>query len=144
MDWRQTGFVMPVADVLRLQEYRDRRSTRLRLALALHRGDARKHQVFEHLVEIAELAGADRAAAVWVYEHGSPLIPPYVVVDQLSSRPRRAFAYEPLVEAWQLGIPGARDRPAEPAASIPATFAVALGSDGTRAWFVVADSIMPR
>jgi tetratricopeptide (TPR) repeat protein len=135
---------MPVADVLRLQQYRDRRSTRLRLAQALHRGDARKNQVFEHLVEIAELAGADRAAAVWVDEHGSPLIHPYVVVDQLSSRPRRAFAYEPLVEAWQLGIPGARDRPAEPAASIPATFAVALGSDGTRAWFVVADSIMPR
>ncbi len=135
---------MPVADVLRLQEYRDRRSTRLRLAQALHRGDARKHQVFEHLVEIVDLAGADRAAGVWVDEHGSPLIHPYVVVDQLSSRPRRAFAYEPLVEAWQLGIPGARDRPAEPAASVPATFAVALGSDGTRAWFVVADSIMPR
>jgi tetratricopeptide (TPR) repeat protein len=135
---------MPVADVLRLQEYRDRRSSRLRLASALQRGDQRRHEVFEHLVEIADLAGADRAAAVWVDEHGSRLIHPYVVVDQLSGRPRRAFAFEPLAEAWQLGIPGARDRPAEPAASIPATFAVALGSDGTRAWFVVADSVMPR
>jgi tetratricopeptide (TPR) repeat protein len=135
---------MPVADVLRLQEYRDRRSSRLRLANALQRRDSRKLEVFEHLVEIADVAGADRAAAVWVDEHGSRLIHPYVVVDQLSGRPRRAFAYGPLAEAWQLGIPGARDRPAEPAASIPATFAVALGSDGTRAWFVVADSLMPR
>jgi tetratricopeptide (TPR) repeat protein len=135
---------MPVADVLRLQEYRDRRSGRLRLASALQRGDPRKHEVFEHLVEIADLAGADRAAAVWVDEHGSRLIHPYVVVDQLSGKPRRAFAFEPLAEAWQLGIPGARDRPAEPAASVPATFAVALGSDGTRAWFVLADSVMPR
>jgi tetratricopeptide (TPR) repeat protein len=135
---------MPVADVLRLQEYRDRRSSRLRLANALQRRDSRKLEVFEHLAEISELAGADRAAAVWVDEHGSRLIHPYVVVDQLSGRPRRAFAYEPLAEAWQLGIPGARDRPAEPAAAIPATFAVALGSDGTRAWFVVADSLMPR
>ena len=39
---------MPVADVLRLQEYRDRRSSRLRLAGALQRGDPRKHEVFEH------------------------------------------------------------------------------------------------
>jgi tetratricopeptide (TPR) repeat protein len=135
---------MPVADVLRLQEYRDRRSARLRLSQALHAADRRKHEVFRNLSEIAELTGADRAAAVWVDELGSRLIHPYVVVDQLSARPRRAFAYEPLSEAWQLGVPGARDRPAEPAAAIPATFAVALGSDGTRAWFVVADAVVPR
>jgi tetratricopeptide (TPR) repeat protein len=135
---------MPVADVLRLQEYRDRRSARLRLSHALHSGDRRKHEVFENLVEVAELAGADRAAAVWVDERGSRLIHPYVVVDQIAARPRRAFAYEPLAEAWQLGVPGARDRLAEPATSVPATFAVALGSDGTRAWFVVADSVVPR
>jgi tetratricopeptide (TPR) repeat protein len=129
---------MPVADVLRLQEYRDRRSSRLRLSHALHGADRRRNEVFRNLSEIAELTGADRAAAVWVDELGSRLIHPYVVVDQLSARPRRAFAYEPLSEAWQLGVPGARDRPAEPAAAVPATFAVALGSDGTRAWFVVA------
>lgn len=135
---------MPVADVLRLQEYRDRRSARLRLSQALHSADLRKQEVFDSLVEIAELAGADRAAAVWVDEHGSRLIHPFVVVDQLSGRPRRAFAFEPLAEAWQLGVPGARDRLAEPAAYVPATFAVALGSDGTRAWFVVADSVTAR
>jgi tetratricopeptide (TPR) repeat protein len=135
---------MPVADVLRLQEYRDRRSSRLRLSHALHGADRRRNEVFRNLSEIAELTGADRAAAVWVDELGSRLIHPYVVVDQLSARPRRAFAYEPLSEAWQLGVPGARDRPAEPAAAVPATFAVALGSDGTRAWFVVADAVVPR
>jgi hypothetical protein len=79
---------MPVAEVLRLQEYRDRRSARLRLSQALHAADRRKHEVFRNLSEIAELTGADRAAAVWVDELGSRLVHPYVVVDQLSARPR--------------------------------------------------------
>jgi tetratricopeptide (TPR) repeat protein len=135
---------MPLSNVLRLQDYRDRRSNRLRLGQALYRADSRREAVFEHLVEVAELVGADRAAAVWVDEHGTGLIHPYVVIDHLSARPRRAFATQPLREAWHLGVPSALDAPAVPATAIPATFAVALGSDGTRAWFVVADSIAPR
>ena len=135
---------MPAVSVLRLEEYRDRRSTRLRLADALHRADPRRHAVFNHLVEVSEFAGADRAAAVWVDEHGSGLVHPYVVVDHLNGRPRRMFAPEPLRGAWQLGVPSAYDFPAVGATATPATFAVALGSDGTRAWFLVADSIMPR
>lgn len=135
---------MPVGSVLRLEEYRDRRSTRLRLAQALHRADPRRHVVFDHLVEIAWLTGADRSAAVWVDEHGSGQIHPYVVVDQLCDSPRRAFAQEPLRGAWQLGVPSAFDRPATTSSAVPTTFAVALGSDGTRAWFVVADSLTPR
>ncbi|MBM4182705.1 MAG: hypothetical protein FJ207_00605 [Gemmatimonadetes bacterium] len=90
------------------------------------------------------MTGADRAAAVWVDEHGTGLIHPYVVVDFLSARPRRAFASEPLRAAWQLGVPSALDAPADPASAAPTTFAVALGSDGTRAWFVVADSALTR
>ena len=135
---------MPAVHVLRLEEYRDRRSARLRLARALHRGDPLRYSVFNHLVEVSELTGADRAAAVWVDEHGTGLIHPYVVVDHLSGRPRRMFSPEPLREAWQLGVPSAHDFPAVPATATPTTFAVALGSDGTRAWFLVADSVMPR
>ena len=135
---------MPIGNVLRLEDYRDRRSGRLRLGLALHRADPRRLAVFEHLVEVSELTGGDRAAAVWVDEHGSGLVHPYAVVDHLSARPRRAFATQPLREAWHLGVPSAFDAPAVPATATPATFAVALGSDGTRAWFIVADSIVPR
>jgi tetratricopeptide (TPR) repeat protein len=135
---------MPVGNVLRLQDYRDRRSSRLQLAQALHRADPRRQAVFDHLVEVAELAGADRAAVVWVDEHGTGLIHAHVVVDCLSSSPRRAFSQLVLREAWQLGVPSAYDAPAVPACAVPATFAVALGSDGVRAWFVVADSSVPR
>ncbi len=135
---------MPAVNVLRLEEYRDRRSARLRLAHALHRANPRRHAVFDHLVEVSELTGADRAAAVWVDEHGTGLIHPYVVVDHLSGRPRRMFAPEPLRGAWHLGVPSIYDFPAVAATATPATFAVALGSDGTRAWFLVADSVMPR
>lgn len=135
---------MSIGNVLRLQDYRDRRWSRLGLGQALHRADPRRYQVFGYLAEIAELTGADRAAAVWVDEHGTGLIHPYVVVDFLSARPRRAFASEPLRAAWQLGVPSALDAPADPASAAPTTFAVALGSDGTRAWFVVADSALTR
>jgi len=135
---------MSVAKVLRLDEYRDRRTQRLRLAAALHRVEPLKHAVFSHLVQIADLAGADRVGAVWVDEYGSGMIHPYVVVDLLCDTPRRCFTPEPLHEAWQLGVPKAHDRPAATGPSIPATLAVALGSDGTRGWFVVAESAMPR
>ena len=135
---------MSVAKVLRLDEYRDRRTHRLRLAGALHRVEPLRHAVLSHLAQIADLSGADRVATVWVDEYGSGLIHSHVVLDQLCDRPRRHFSPEPLHEAWELGVPGALDRPPASGASIPATFAVALGSDGTRAWFVVADSVFAR
>jgi len=135
---------MSVAKVLRLDEYRDRRTHRLRLAEALHRPDAHKSAILAHLVEVADLSGADRVATVWLEEYGNGLIHPHVVLDHSSDRPRRTFSPEPLCEAWELGVPGAHDRPAEPAARLPATLAVALGSDGTRAWFLVAESVYGR
>jgi tetratricopeptide (TPR) repeat protein len=136
---------MSVAKVLRLDQYRDRRNHRLRLADALHRVEPLKHSIFSHLVEIADLSGADRVAAVWVDEYGSGLIHPHVVLDHLCDRPRRQFAPDPLHEAWELGIPSAYERRAPAGdSSAPRTLAVALGSDGTRAWFIVAESIFSR
>jgi tetratricopeptide (TPR) repeat protein len=135
---------MSVAKVLRLDEYRERRTYRLRVAEALHRIEPLKHAIHCHLAKIAELSGADRVATVWVDEYGPGLIHPYVVLDQLCDQPRRAFSAEPLHEAWELGVPGAHDRPFTSGSSIPSTLAVALGSDGTRAWFVLAESVLPR
>jgi tetratricopeptide (TPR) repeat protein len=135
---------MSVAKVLRLDEYRDRRTHRLRMAEAVHRVEPLKHAVFTHLVQIADLTGADRVATVWVDEYGSGLIHPHVVLDLLCDRPRRSFSAEPLHEAWELGVPAALDRHRSSGAAVPTTLAVALGSDGTRAWFIIADSVFAR
>jgi hypothetical protein len=135
---------MSFAEVLRLDEHRDKRTYRLRLAEALYRIDPRKRAVFGHLTEVVDLTGADRAATVWVDEYGTELVHPHVLLDQLQDRPRRGFSVEPLREAWHLGVPSAHDRPPQPRAAIPTTFAVALGSDGARAWFLVAESVAPR
>lgn len=135
---------MSVVEVLRLDEYRDKRAYRLRLTEALYRIDRQKHAVFRHLTEVVDLTGADRVATVWVDEHSEDLVHPFVTLDRLQDRPRRTFSIEPLREAWQLGVPSAHDRLAEECPAIPATLAVALGSDGTRAWFLVAESVAPR
>lgn len=135
---------MSVAKVLRLEEYRDRRLDRLKLAEALYGVDRSRHSIFRHLRAAADLSGADRIAAVWVDEYGPGLVHPHVVVDLLSDRPRRSFPVQPLNTAWEIGVPGVHDSGGGPAATGPATFAIALGSDGTRSWFLVAESIAPR
>lgn len=131
---------MSVAKVLKLAEHRDRRSYRLALARTIHRADRSRRSLVDHLGEIADLTGSDRVAVVWIDEYGPGLVHPHVVLDLLSDRPRRIFAVDPLQKAWDLGIPGALDD----ALGDPATFAVALGSDGARGWFVVADSVTRR
>jgi tetratricopeptide (TPR) repeat protein len=134
---------MAVAKVLRLDEYRDRRDHRLGLALALSNTDAMRAALFEHLREVAYLTGADRVAAVWVDEFSPDVVHPDAVLDLLSDRPRRRFSADPLHKAWEYGIPGTYDqtRDDESAAS---TLAIALGSDGTRAWFLCAESVVTR
>lgn len=131
---------MSVAKVLKLAEHRDRRSYRLALARTIHGADRSRLALVDHLGEIADLTGSDRVAVVWIDEYGPGLVHPHVVLDLLSDRPRRFFAVDPLQKAWDLGIPGAFDD----ALGEPATFAVALGSDGARGWFVVADSVTRR
>ena len=131
---------MSVAKVLKLAEHRDRRSYRKALATTMHGTDRSRAALLEHLAHVAELSGSDRVAVVWIDEYGPGLVHPHVVLDLLSDRPRRIFSVEPLQKAWDLGIPGALDD----ARGEPATFAVALGSDGARGWFVVADSVTRR
>jgi tetratricopeptide (TPR) repeat protein len=135
---------MAVAKVLRLDEYRDRREHRLGLARAFSHACRTRTALFEHLEEVAGLTGADRVAVVWIDEFSPELVHADHVVDLLADRPRRRFAAEPLHKAWELGIPGTYDEARDRDALVANTFAVALGSDGSRAWFLCAESVRGR
>lgn len=132
------------AGIFRLDAYRARREQRRRLAASLYRADPARADLLDQLDRIAALVGADRAATVWVDEYGPGLVHPHVVLDLLSDRPRRAFPAEPLRRAWEAGVPGIHESaPTGPAKQEGAGWlvAVALGSDGTRSWFLVADAV---
>ncbi len=137
---------MSTSNVLRLDEYRDRRDQRFKLAASLCYTDRQRSAVLGHLRETAAVLSAGRAAMVWVDEFGPGMVHPYVVLDLASDRPRRVFSLEPLNQAWEAGVPGVHFGEGE---GFPrmlgvdpgCTVAIALGSDGTRAWFVVADSV---
>ena len=127
---------MSTNNVLRLEEYRDRRSQRIRLQASLCRADSGKKALLAHLVDVSRITGADRAAIVWVDEYGPGMVHPHVVLDLVSDRPRRSFALEPLRRAWDTGVPGVFCQADDGTATldrIPWTMAVALGSDGSRA-----------
>jgi tetratricopeptide (TPR) repeat protein len=120
-------------------------------ALALHRTDVERYRVIEHLADVMGLLGCDRAAAVWVDEYGPGHVHAHVVLDLLSDVPRRRFPAEPLRLAWNDGVPGKLDLPdVDRGTTIPlhesgrSLCAVALGSDGARAWFLVADGMAAR
>jgi len=138
------GLRMSVATVLRLEDYRGKRAQRIRLADRMYSADPKRLAIFRHLSEVADLCDADRAAIVWVDEYGPGSVHAHVVLDHLADRPRRFFSAEPLRRAWELGVPAAVDVPADPQSSIPTTFAISLGSDGMRAWFLVAESSAGR
>lgn len=135
---------MTVANVLKLEEFRDRRVIRQARARAFVAHDAMRGRLFEHLVEIAEVSGSDRAAIVWIDEYGPGLVHPHLVVDAIADRPRRTFSVDALHRAWERGIPGTFDDASAPGGNEAGTFAVALGSDGARGWFVVVDSVGRR
>ena len=142
---------MQTSNVLRIDELRVRREQRLHRALAMHRTDSERLQVVEHLAGVASLLGCDRAAAVWVDEYGQGLVHVHAILDLVSDTPRRRFPVEPLRLAWNDGVPGKLDLfDLGQAAPIPlhdaarSLCAVALGSDGARAWFLVTDGLRTR
>lgn len=132
---------MSVAKVLKLAEHRDRRHYRLALTRAMLGRDRARRVLVDHLAEVAELTGSDRVAVAWIDEYGPGVVHPHVVLDLLSDRPRRLFSAERLEKAWDFGIPGILDDLGNATDERTATFAVALGSDGARGWFLVADSV---
>lgn len=142
---------MSMSNVVSLDDRRGHRETRLRLTLALYGVEERRGLLASRLGQVLELTGADRGALVWIDEYGPGLVHPHCVLDLISDRPRRSFAMEPLRRAWERGIPGFLDEPDLASSShrilteSPRSLAaVALGSDGLRAWFLVLDSKTPR
>ncbi|MDH3270249.1 MAG: hypothetical protein OEN56_02890 [Gemmatimonadota bacterium] len=135
---------MSVGKVLKLADHRDRRLQRSDLVRAMACTDRTREALLGLLASVAEVAGSDRVAAVWIDEYGPGLVHPHLVLDLLADAPRRLFPAEPLQKAWDFGIPGTYDNAASFEADRSATFAVALGSDGARAWFLVADSLTRR
>lgn len=136
---------MSNATVLRLDQYRERRDLRLKLAASLYRTDHGRAELLDHLARLAALLGADRVATVWIDEYGPGLVHPHVVLDLLNDRPRRSFSADPLRKAWKSGVPGVLESVASSRSEGPPwTLAVALGSDGTRSWFLAADAVSAR
>ena len=142
---------MPISTVLRLDELRVRREQRLCRALALHAADPERRRVLEHLSDVVTLLGCDRAAAVWIDEYGPGLVHVHTILDLLSDAPRRRFPVDPLRLAWNDGVPGkldlfdiGRSAPIPLHDAARSLCAVALGSDGARAWFLVADGLGTR
>ncbi len=103
--------------------------------------DPDRSALLDHVMEIAGLTGADRVGLVWVDEYSPELAHPYFVVDLAVSPPRHHYSAHFLARAWEAGVPGTLD---EAYADSGSAFAVALGSDGSRGWFVVADSLTRR
>ncbi|MGD2070895.1 MAG: tetratricopeptide repeat protein, partial [Gemmatimonadota bacterium] len=137
--------------VLTLRHFRGRRSRRRAETFALHLPDLHRTNVLDHLWSALEITAADRAAAVWVDEYGPGLVHPHVVLDVGCDPPRLDFSLELVHRTWQQGVPGLVDIPdgdRSPgpglAAGVGSAFAVSLGSDGLRAWFVVVDSPSAR
>lgn len=141
---------MSTSSVVRLDDYRGKKKQRMRQTLALHRPDPTRYRLVEHLHEVIARVGGDRAAVLWVDEYGPGLVHVHCLLDLFSDAPRSTFSSTPLREAWEHGIPGVIDIPdsARYEDAIPAgprsLAGVALGSDGSRAWFMVVDGVAAR
>ncbi len=113
--------------------------------MSLHGVDPVRRSLVEHLAAVTELASADRAAALWIDEYGPGIVHPHLVLDLFADRPRRSFTEERLREARESGVPGVCEYGPDSAPGGRRTggsgVVVSLGSDGTRSWFLVADSV---
>lgn len=140
---------MSTSSVVRLDDYRGKRQQRLRQTLALYRPDPERSKLVQQLEDAAARVGADRAAVLWIDEYGPALVHSHCTLDLICDTPRTDFAGGPLRAAWEAGIPGLVDYPDLARGNAPvegprSMIAVALGSDGARAWFLAVDAVAPR
>ncbi len=141
---------MSTTNVPRLADYRSGRAKRSEQTAALYRGDPARSCLLGHLATAQELVGGDRAAVVWVDEYGPGLVHVHCLLDLVGNPPRRNFAAQACRVAWGKGVPGLLDVPDVqrtgeiPISGVRSSCCVAMGSDGTRAWFLVIDALTPR
>ncbi len=142
---------MSSSEVVRLDHYRNRRAERLRTAIALARWRPDRRIRVEGMAKALEVSGADRALTVAVDDLGEGAVRVDHVVDLRANPPRRTVSRDLLQLAARQAVPGLGDLPDRPRAGVlffpeaPSSAAVVtLGSDGSRSWFLVIDSITPR
>ena len=142
---------MSTSRVLHFQDHIDRRQRRFERTLALYGADEERALLLRLLWPAVRSVGGDRAAIVWVEEYGPGLGHTHAALDLVSHPPRRSFPVEQLRLAWSSGVPGLHDVPDKifsgrslDVGSYRSLCAVALGSDGLKAWFLIVDSQSPR
>ncbi len=142
---------MSSSEIVRLDQYRTRRAERLRTAVALAGWRPDRRIRVENMAKALDISGADRAMTVSVDEQGPGLVRVDHVLDLGSSPPRRSVSGDVLQLAARYGVPGLGDLPDRQRTGVlvfpdaPCSAAVvSLGSDGSRSWYLLIDSITPR
>jgi tetratricopeptide (TPR) repeat protein len=137
--------------VSKLADYRDRREKRLEQTSALYQGDPARSCLLRYLSTAVDSIGADRAAILWVDEYGPGLVHVHCLLDLIGDPPRRDFGTRPWRGSLSAAVPGLYDMPhvvrgveSYLSPGVGSSCCIAMGSDGTRAWFLVLDSLTPR
>ena len=135
----------------KLADYRSRREKRLEQTSALYQGDPSRSCLLGYLSTAVESIRADRAAVLWVDEYGPGLVHVHCLLDLIGDPPRRDFGKRPWRGALGAAVPGLYDVPdidgtveSSLSPGVRSSCCIAMGSDGTRAWFFVLDSLTPR
>ncbi len=135
----------------KLADYRDRREKRLEQTSALYQGDSARSCPLRYLSTAVDSIGADRAAILWVDEYGPGLVHVHCLLDLIGDPPRRDFGTRPWRSSLGAAVPGLYDMPqvvrgveSYLSPGVGSSCCIAMGSDGTRAWFLVLDSLTPR
>ncbi len=142
---------MSTSHVVRMDDYRNRRTERLHRALTLSGWRTSEQARTSLLTRALQITGADRALSFWVDEYDGGAIHLDRVVDLASDPPRRAVPEGLLERAYDHGFPGLIDTPDGQRAGAllfpeapNSSVLLSVGSDGAQSWFVLVDGLTPR
>jgi tetratricopeptide (TPR) repeat protein len=132
---------MSSSKVHALEEHRLRRTQRLDRAFALNRGSAVRSALAEHVAQLLRVTRGERAAAVWVDEYEGTRAHPFLMLDLTADRPRKDLPVDLFLRCWEAGVPAIHSSSGTDASeSDTGGWAVSLGSDGVKLWFLYVDS----